>query len=163
MKTLALTIIAMLIGINVAKVQGQVPNHVVTTTDTIYCSEIHLGTSKLKYTLADGSSKKVDLNEVVRYSNNGHLFHRTPVYRFNQKTNRTKLMEVLKYENGVFILKEEHFNGARNCWDNTFYFMANGKCMESKLNPSLEYLSAYLDSHKLNYNNELERSNLTRH
>jgi hypothetical protein len=163
MKTLVLSIIAMFLGMNIAKVHGQLPNHVVTTTDTIYCSDIHVGGSKLKYTLADGAVKKVNTDEVVRYSRNGHLFHRAPVYRFDEKTNRTKLMEVLRYENGIFVLKEEHFNGTRNRWDKTFYFMANGKCLESKRNPTLENLTAYLDSHKVKYNNDLKRSNLTRH
>lgn len=162
MKTVAIIVLAMLIGANIAKAQDQAPDNVVTQTDTIFCTVIHHGSSNLKVRLADGSAHKIKLEDIVRYTNDGKLYMRAPVYRFNEKQNRTKLMEAVKFKNGVFLLKEEHYNGAYDSLDAIFYFYADGKCLDTKRNPSLAQLSKQLDSYTTIQNQEIPSPNLTK-
>lgn len=162
MKSLAMIVVAMLIGAYIAKAQDQMPDHVVTKMDTIFCSVIHHGLSNLKVRLADGSAQKIELTDIVRYTNEGKLYMRAPVYNHNKRTNRTKLMEAVKFKNGIFLLKEEHYNGAYDSMDTIFYFYADGKCLDTKRNPSLAQLSKQLNRYTPTQNQEIPSPNLTK-
>jgi len=146
MNTLMLSLAAMLLGVMISNAQDKMHNHVVTKTDTIFCGKMTVGNFKTKCTLIDGSQLKVKNSEIVRYSNNGQLFEKMPVYRNNEKTGRTSMMEVVKCKNGLTVYKDEHYNGARECLDAYFYFYEDGKCINIQRNPDVDHIMAFIDS-----------------
>lgn len=162
MKTLMLSLAAILLGAMISNAQSKMSNHVVTKTDTIFCGKMKVGCFKTKCSLGDGKKIKIANSHIVRYSNNGRLYQRKPVYLNNKKTGRLELMEIVKVKNGVIVYKDEHFNGVKHCLDANFYFYKNGKCINIQRNPDVDQIMAYLNTFRKQDDDSLKERNLTR-
>ncbi|MGQ1890516.1 hypothetical protein ACT29H_08735 [Thermophagus sp. OGC60D27] len=146
MKTLMISLGAMFLGVMIGSAQNLMTNHVVTHSDTIFCGKLDVRTFKTKCTLEDGKTITINNKDILRYSQNGRLFVKLPVYRNNQLTRRMSMMELIKCKNGVLVFKDEFFNGARESLDAHFYFYKDGKCLNIQRNPAVDNIMAYLDT-----------------
>ena len=146
MKTLMISLGAMFLGVMIGNAQNLMTNHVVTHSDTIFCGKIDVRTFKTKCTLEDGKTITIDNKDIVRYSKDGRLFVKMPVYRNNRKTGRLSMMELVKCKNGVMVFKDEYFNGAKESLDAHFYYYRDGQCLNIQKNPEVDHIMAYLNT-----------------
>lgn len=144
MKTLMISLGAMFLGVMIGSAQNLMTNHVVTHSDTIFCGKIDVRTFKTKCTLEDGKTITVSNKDIVRYSKDGRLFVKMPVYRNNRKTGRLSMMELVKCKNGVMVFKDEYYNGAKESLDAHFYYYKDGQCLNIQSNPDVDNIMAYL-------------------
>lgn len=129
------------------KAQMEKFNNVITKTDTIFCKNIKVGVSNTRCIHANGEKIKIANRDILRYSLDGRLIQRLPVYLNNKKSKRTDMMELVEFRNGVGVYKDEDFNGTGDRLDAIFYFYVRGECVKTQKNPQLfeiyEFLGTY--------------------
>lgn len=136
-------ILATIFGLQMANAQTETVNYVVTPTDTIFCGKMHVGAMNLKFEQANGEKHKISLDEVVRYSNNGSIHQRKPVYKNGEKSGKSRLMKLVRCHNHVRVYKDEYYNGVKECLDAKFYFYEKGTCVNIMRNPGADQIMAF--------------------
>jgi hypothetical protein len=145
MKTIFLSLIAMIIGMLIANAHTDTINYVVTPADTIFCGEIQVNSKKTKFYLENGETMKIDNKDIVRYSNNGMIYQRLPIYSFGEKTAKSALMQLIQCRNLVKVFKEERFNCFNESLDAYFYYYVKGECVNVQKNPDLDQIAENID------------------
>jgi hypothetical protein len=141
MKTIFLSLIAMIMGILIANAQTDTINYVVTSSDTIFCGKMQVNSNKIKFYLENGVAMKINKKDIVRYSNNGIIYQRLPVYLSGEETTKSALMQLVLCQNLVKVFKEERFNGFNESLDAYFYHYVKGECVNVQKNPDLDQIA----------------------
>lgn len=146
MKTFIILLAITAMGLS-ASAQNSRSIFVTTSSATIACQTIHVGVFKTRCTLPNGQKIKIDNNTILQYSDGVKLMQRMPVYRGNNKTNRTDFMELVQYRNGLSVYKYEYFSGTCDCTNAVFTYYKNNECINVRVNPTIAQLNRDIDTY----------------
>jgi hypothetical protein len=78
---------------------------VISGKDRISCEKVNLGIAKARLTLDNGEKMTMPLNQIDSYAENGMVFHRKLIYKNGKPTGDTKLMQLMKFKDGLSLYK----------------------------------------------------------
>ena len=105
MKTIVITLVLALAGISLNAKKNPSFKYFITKEDTVICKKLNYGLVNTTYKLHNGERNKISNREVLKFSINGRIYEKMPVFEGNQPTGEVKLMELIMYSRGLGVYK----------------------------------------------------------
>jgi hypothetical protein len=87
---------------------------IVTTKDTLVCNNAKEGVNHVKATDLNGTSVKIDKEEVESYVADGKVYEKLPLYLNNQPTGQDVFLQILSCRNGLKLCKYTYTEDGEN-------------------------------------------------
>jgi hypothetical protein len=139
MKTTLLSFAILLSSFFAVKANQSV-EFIVTKSDTILCYNVKECATYLNATNINGTTVKIDKNEVALYMADGKVYETHAIYQNGKPTNQYSINQVIAYRNGLKLCKYSYTeNGSKKealavYKNNQFYVDLNAKNADGILN-----------------------------